>query len=55
MENYITLFIATLEHLGQLTAKEAEKLDKELRNTTIPSTYKEAQYFIKGIFEKIKK
>lgn len=55
MENYITLFIATLHHLELITEKEAEKLDKELRNTTIPATFKEAQILVKNTFEKIRK
>lgn len=54
MENYITLFVATLEHLKLVTEKEAIKLDKELKNNTIPATYKEAQVVIKNAFEKVK-
>lgn len=55
MENYISLLVATLEHFELLTAKEAEKLDKELRNTTIPGTYKEAKIVVKEAIEKIRK
>jgi len=53
MENYISLFIATLESLDLLTEKEAEKLDKELRNTTVPGTYKEVRVVIKDVLGKI--
>ncbi len=55
MENYISLLVATLEHLEFVTEKEAEKLDQELRNSTVPGTYKEAKQLIKDVFEKIKK
>lgn len=53
MENYISLMVATLEHLKLVTEKEAEKIDKELRNSTIPGTYKEAKVVIAEIFDKI--
>jgi hypothetical protein len=44
-----------LEHLELVTEKEAEKLDKELRNSTVPGTYKEAKVLVKELFEKIQK
>lgn len=53
MENYISLLLATLEQLKLITDKEAEKLDKELRNSTIPGTYKEAKDTIAKVFEKV--
>jgi hypothetical protein len=53
MENFVSLFIATLEHLKLVTEKEAEKIDKELRNSTIPGTYKEAKIVVKEIFDKV--
>jgi hypothetical protein len=55
MENYITLLVATLEHLELVSEKEGEKLEKELKNTTLPGTYREARVFIKDVFEKIGK
>lgn len=55
MENYITLLVAILEHLELIKGKEAEKLEKELKNTTLPGTYKEARVFVEEVFEKIKK
>lgn len=54
MENYISMLVATLEHLKLVSAKEAEKLDKELRNNTLPGTYREARELIKDAFEKIR-
>jgi len=54
MENYITLLIATLEHLELVTAKEAEKLNKELRNTTLPASYRETKDLVEKVFEKVK-
>lgn len=55
MENYITLFVATLEHLKLVTEQEAEKLDKQLRESTIPSTLREARQVVADVFEKIEK
>lgn len=55
MENYISLLVATLESLELLTEKQAQKLDKELRNTTIPGTYKEAKVVVNEAIEKAKK
>lgn len=53
MENYISLLVASLEHFKFVTEKEAEKLDKELRNSTLPATYKEAKVHIEQIFDKV--
>jgi hypothetical protein len=53
MENYISLLLATLQHLKLVTEKEAEKIDKELRNTTIPGTYSEAKTVVADIFNKV--
>ncbi len=54
MENYVSLFIATLEHLGQLTESEAKEFSKKLHNTTIPGTYDEASRVIGEIIKKVK-
>lgn len=53
MENYISLLLATFTQLKLITEKEAEKLDKELRNSTIPGTYSEAKTFIEDAFNKV--
>lgn len=55
MENYISLLVATLQHFELLTEKEAERLDKELRNSTIPGTYKEAKIVVSEAIAKVKK
>jgi hypothetical protein len=39
MDNYITLYIATLERLGMFTEEEAKKLAKELIMSGLPSDY----------------
>lgn len=53
MENYISLLLATLEKLELITGKEAEKIDKELRSSTIPGTYKEARDTVEAVFSKV--
>ncbi len=52
MNNYITLFLATLVHLGQLTKDEAEKLDKELQTMNIPGEFESSFEMVKKVFEK---
>jgi len=47
MENYVSLFIATLEHLGHLSADEAKKLAEKLRTSTVPGSYDEVSKMIK--------
>jgi hypothetical protein len=54
MENYISLLVAHLEALELLTEKEATALDKELRNTTVPGTYKEARVVVKDVLDKVR-
>jgi polyhydroxyalkanoate synthesis regulator phasin len=53
MENYVSLFIATLQHLGHLTETEAKKLADELKNSTIPGSYEGASKLVKEIFDKL--
>lgn len=53
MENYISLLIAILVELKQLDEVKAEKLDKELRNSTIPGTYNGARQAIEDVFKKL--
>lgn len=53
MENYISLLLATLLQLKLITEKEAEKIDKELRNSTIPGTFSEAKDTIEKVFNKV--
>lgn len=54
MENYVSLFVATLQHLGHLTEAEAKALSEKLHNTTIPGTYKEASRVIGKIIADVK-
>lgn len=55
MENYILLLVATLEHFELVTTKEAEKLAKELKESTIPATYKEMKVLLEQSLGKAKK
>ena len=52
MNNYVSLLIAVLEHLGTLTETEAKKLAKDLSGSTIPGTYDEASRMVKDLFNK---
>jgi hypothetical protein len=51
MNNYITLFLGTLTHIGIITKDEAEKLDKKLQSETIPSDFESAYQMLKRVFE----
>lgn len=53
MNNYITLFLTILSQLGHLTKEEAEKLDEELQNATIHSSFEAAWEQTKSLFEKL--
>jgi hypothetical protein len=55
MDNYMSVFVAVLQHLAHLTEEEAKTLDKELREMTIPGTYDEASRAVADILAKVKK
>ena len=52
MNNFVSIFIAVLEHLKLLSEDEAKKLAKELHGTTLPDNYEAASRLLKDIYEK---
>lgn len=53
MDNYISLFLATLQHLGIVTENEAKKLAKELKGNGVPDKYEDVSPMVKNVFEKL--
>lgn len=49
MNNYVSLFVATLEHLEVITESEAKKLAKELVSSTLPDSYEAASLMVKKV------
>ena len=52
MNNFISLFLNTLVHLGQLSKDEAAKLYDEFSHTNLPDDFESSWQQVKGIFEK---
>lgn len=52
MNNFITLFLTTLVHIGLITKKEAEKLNTELQQSTLPDDFESAYQMVQKVFEK---
>lgn len=52
MNNFTSMVIAILEHVGVLTEEEARKLVKELHGSTLPDNYAGASRFVKDLFNK---
>lgn len=52
MNNFITLFLATLAHVGHLTKAEATRLNEELQSATLPDDFESAWQMVKDVFEK---
>jgi len=52
MNNFITLFLATLVHLGIVNKEEGEKLNKELQTATLPDDFEAAIHMLESLFEK---
>lgn len=55
MDNYISVFVALLEHAEIYTKEEAEKIASELRLITVPNAYEDARTVVKDILDKVKK
>lgn len=51
MNNYITLVLNLMVHVGVLTKLEASKLDEELQSATIPSDFESGFQLVKKVFE----
>jgi hypothetical protein len=54
MENYITLFVVTLEKLGHLTQAESKALVKELQSSTLPQGYDAMSVMVTNVLDKAK-
>ena len=52
MNNFISLFLTTLVHIGVVTKDEAEKLNKELQQSTLPDDFESAYKMVEAVFEK---
>ena len=52
MNNFTSLVIAVLEHVGVLTDTEARKLVKDLHTLTIPDDYDGASRVVGSLFDK---
>lgn len=53
MENIISLTVAMLEKAELLTKEEAEKIDKELRSSVLPSSYTGARQLINELYDRL--
>lgn len=53
MANFISLFLATLVHLGTITKDDAEKLNDELQKSTLPDDFEGAFKLVQDVFEKL--
>lgn len=52
MNNFISLFLTTMVHFGLITKTEAEKVNKELQESTLPDDFESAFRMVKSVFEK---
>lgn len=52
MNNFITLFLGSLAHIGVISKAEAEKLNKELQTETLPDDFEAAWQMLQKVFEK---
>jgi len=52
MNNYMYVFIASLERLGHISADQAEKFANEIANHMLPGSYKEASRLVEELFDK---
>lgn len=52
MNNFISLFLNTLVHLGHLRKEDAAKLYDEFAHTNLPDDFESSWQQVKGIFEK---
>lgn len=53
MDNYLTVILAAVAHLGALTKDEYTALCKKLRNTTLPAGEDAAWRFMEDIFKEL--
>ena len=51
MNNFTSIILAILEHVGVLTEDEAKKLIKEIHGTTLPDNYEAASKLVKDLFK----
>jgi hypothetical protein len=52
MNNFISLFLAVLTQYGVMTQADAEKLDKEFQQSTLPDHFDSALKMVEKVFEK---
>ena len=52
MNNFISLFLTTLVHIGVITKEEAEKLNKELQTSTLPDDFESAYNMVEAVFDR---
>lgn len=52
MNNFISLFLTTLVHIGVISKAEAEKLNTELQTATLPDDFESAFKMVESVFEK---
>jgi hypothetical protein len=53
MNNFITLFLSTLSHIGVITEDEGKKLNAELQTATLPDDFEAAYRMMADVFEKL--
>lgn len=51
MNNFISLFLATLTHAGVMTKDEAKKIDDKLQQSTLPDEFEASYQMVKKVFE----
>lgn len=52
MNNFISLFLTVLVHIGVISKADAEKLNTELQQSTLPDDFESAYKMVESVFEK---